>query len=233
MSNKEKDMFPQRLKAVMSEKRVTIKALSDYTKLSYEMIRRYTLGQAIPRSDNLENIAKFLGVSQSWLQYGIDENGDRSTSPSNETQNNKDSFIVEVLNFTASAGNGYLNSDVKEVIKLIEYDQEEAKLLFNGLMSSHLKVINLKGDSMQGTFECGDAIYIDVSVRSFEGDGIYVFTFGRGLYVKRLQLIKDRLHVISDNKTYKDWDITEAEIDQLYIHGKVMLSQSMRIRKHG
>ena len=59
------------------------------------------------------------------------------------------------------------------------------------------------------------------------------FTFGRGLYVKRLQLIKNKLIVISDNKKYQDWDISEEEIDQLYIHGKVMLSQSMLLRKHG
>ena len=59
------------------------------------------------------------------------------------------------------------------------------------------------------------------------------FTFGRGLYVKRLQLIKNKLIVISDNKKYQDWDISEEEIDQLYIHGKVMLSQSMMLRKHG
>lgn len=153
----------------------------------------------------------------------------------NENQHDliKDSFIVEVLEITASAGNGYLNSDVQEVIKLIEYDEYQAKLLFNGIPSSSIKVVNLKGDSMQGTFECGDAIYVDVSVREFDGDGIYIFTFGRNLYVKRLQVIKDKLIVISDNKAYRDWDIRENEIDQLYIYGKVLFSQSMLLRKHG
>lgn len=142
-------------------------------------------------------------------------------------------YVIEVLDIKASAGNGFLNNDIIEVIKCIEYDNEQAKTLFNNIPSSNLKVINVSGDSMQGTFDCGDAVYVDVSKQSFDSDGIYIFTFGNGLYVKRLQLIKDKLVVISDNKQYRDWEIAVDEFDQLYIHGKVMLSQSMLLRKHG
>lgn len=56
------------------------------------------------------------------------------------------------LDIKASVGAAYLNSDVKEVIKLIEYDSEQAKDLFNGVNTENLKVINISGDSMQGTF---------------------------------------------------------------------------------
>lgn len=161
-----------------------------------------------------------------WLELGV---GDFP----NSAPRNKKSLYLEVLDITASAGCGYLNSDVQEVIKLIEYDENKAKLLFNGLNTNDIKIINITGDSMQDTFESGDTIYVDVSKRSFEGDGIYVFTFGRSLFVKRLQLIKNKLVVISDNKLYRDWEIREDELDQLYIHGKVMLSQSMLLRKHG
>lgn len=150
-----------------------------------------------------------------------------------DSHNKNNNYVIEVLNLTASAGNGFLNNDIVEVIKCIEYDSEHAKTLFNGMPSSNLKVINVSGDSMQGTFECGDAIYIDITVNQFQSDGIYVFTFGNGLYVKRLQMIKNKLVVLSDNKQYKDWEITTDEFDQLYIHGKVMLSQSMMLRKHG
>lgn len=70
-------------------------------------------------------------------------------------------------------------------------------------------------------------------LKKFNGDRIYVFTFGKSLFVKCLQIIKDKLFVIFDNKKYKECDISEDEVDQLYIHGKVMLSQSMLLRKHG
>lgn len=163
------------------------------------------------------------------LHLGDSNNVDNVDDNHHENNN----YVIEVLNITASAGNGFLNNDIIEVIKCIEYDNEQAKTLFNGMPSSNLKVINVSGDSMQGTFECGDAIYIDITVNQFQSDGIYVFTFGNGLYVKRLQMIKNKLVVLSDNKQYRDWEITTDEFDQLYIHGKVMLSQSMMLRKHG
>ncbi|PXY91390.1 S24 family peptidase [Gilliamella apis] len=161
----------------------------------------------------------------------IDDSSKIDNVYDNDNKNNN--YVIEVLNITASAGHGFLNNDIIEVIKCIEYDNDQAKTLFNGMPSSNLKVINVSGDSMQGTFECGDAIYIDITVNQFQSDGIYVFTFGNGLYVKRLQMIKNKLVVLSDNKQYRDWEITTDEFDQLYIHGKVMLSQSMMLRKHG
>lgn len=145
---------------------------------------------------------------------------------------NSDKFVIEFLDIKASAGVGYLNNEVMEVIKYIEYNSEQAATLFNGINKENIKVISINGDSMQPTFENGDSLFVDVSIRSFNSDGIYVFTFGKGLFVKRLQLVKDSLVVLSDNKIYKEWSITEGELDQLYIHGKVMLSQSMQLRKH-
>lgn len=181
-----------------------------------------------------EKSARRLEYEYGMPQFYLDKsNTDIDILNNNGCQSDIDSYVIEVLDINASAGNGFLNNDIVEVIKCIEYDIEHAKTLFNGIPSNNLKIINVSGDSMQGTFESGDAIYIDVTVNQFQSDGIYVFTFGRGLYVKRLQLIKNKLIVISDNKKYQDWDISEEEIDQLYIHGKVMLSQSMLLRKHG
>lgn len=221
--------FKDRLRSAMTKKNFEIRDVSSGTGISYEMIRRYTVGLAQPRGANLDKISKFLGVDKSWLLFGKDDNNNDEII----MQKDERSFYIEVLDVKASAGTGYLNSDVMEVIKFIEYDSEQAKILFNGINESNLKVINIAGDSMQGTFECGDSIYVDVSQKEFNGDGIYVFSFGRSLYVKRLQIIKDRLLVISDNKMYEKWEIHENELDQLYVHGKVMLSQSMLLRKHG
>lgn len=221
--------FKDRLHSVMSEQGLGMRAVSKGTSISYEMIRRYAQGVAIPRNSNLEKISKFLNVDKSWLLFGSGGSDVKETI----TNKKENSFYIEVLDITASAGVGYLNSDVMEVIKLVEYDSEQAKTLFKGVNANNLKVINVSGDSMQGTFESGDTIYVDVSKRSFEGDGIYVFTFGRNLYVKRLQVIKNVIRVKSDNKLYDPWEIHEDELEQLYIHGKVMLSQSMLLRKHG
>ena len=217
--------FKDRLRLAMAEKNFEIRNVSDGTKISYEMIRRYTVGLAKPRGINLDKISKFLDVDKSWLLFGTGDN--------KNIKKDQKSFHIEVLDVEASVRTGYLISDVMEVIKLIEYDSEQAKFLFNGIDENNLKVINVTGDSMQGTFENGDIIYIDITVNQFQNDGIYVFTFENRLYVRRLQMIKNKLVVLSDNKKYRDWEILTDEFDQLDVHGKVILSQSMKFRKHG
>ncbi len=216
--------FKDRLRLAMAEKNFEIRNVSDGTKISYEMIRRYTVGLAKPRGINLDKISKFLDVDKSWLLFGTGDN--------KNIKKDQKSFHIEVLDVEASVRTGYLISDVMEVIKLIEYDSEQAKFLFNGIDENNLKVINITGDSMQGTFENGDIIYIDITVNQFQNDGIYVFTFENRLYVRRLQMIKNKLVVLSDNKKYRDWEISTDEFDQLDVHGKVILSQSMKFRKH-
>ncbi|OCG00616.1 S24 family peptidase [Gilliamella sp. wkB308] len=93
--------------------------------------------------------------------YGINQN--------NRDHINDNNYIIEILDINASAGLGYLNSDVMEMVKLIEYDSEQAKLLFRGVSAENLKVINISGGSMQDTLDSGDAIFVDVSKRMFEG----------------------------------------------------------------
>ena len=68
--------FKDRLRSAMTQKNFEIKDISDGTKISYEMIRRYTVGLAKPRGDNLDKISKFLGVDKSWLLFGKDNTND-------------------------------------------------------------------------------------------------------------------------------------------------------------
>ena len=224
MANTWQNIVKNRMKIVGE----TQEGLAEKLNVTQGSVAHWLSGRRKPDTDIIASILKAVGIKE------ITINADGSAIENNaKIKNKKNNFLVEVLNITASAGLGYLNSDVKEVIKLIEYDSEQAKTLFKGVNAENLKVINISGDSMQGTFDSGDAIFVDVSRRMFEGDGIYVFTFGRNLFVKRLQVIKNVIRVKSDNQLYDSWDISEDEIDQLYIHGKVMLSQSMLLRKHG
>lgn len=86
---------------------------------------------------------------------------------------------------------------------------------------------------MEGTIEPGDLIFVDVAVSSFDGDGIYVFDYNGDMFVKRLQKVKSELIVISDNPRYREWTISEDEMDMLHVAGRVMLSQSQQYRRHG
>ncbi|WP_140412186.1 S24 family peptidase, partial [Escherichia coli] len=67
----------------------------------------------------------------------------------------------------------------------------------------------------------------------FDGDGIYVFVYGKTMHVKRLQMQKNRLAVISDNAAYDRWYIEEGEEEQLHILAKVLIRQSIDYKRFG
>ncbi|MBL1685733.1 helix-turn-helix transcriptional regulator, partial [Klebsiella pneumoniae] len=76
--------------------------------------------------------------------------------------------------------------------------------------------------------------FVDISVKSFDGDGIYAFLYDDTAHVKRLQKMKDKLLVISDNKSYAAWDpIEKDEMNRVFVFGKVIGSMPQTYRKHG
>jgi len=89
-----------------------------------------------------------------------------------------------------------------------------------------IKIINLKSDGMSGTIEPGDLMFVDISLRQFDSDGVYLFVFDDKIHVKRLQAVPGKLLVLSDNSNYREWSIDESMEDRLSIHGKVLIAQS-------
>ncbi|EJZ2688071.1 helix-turn-helix transcriptional regulator [Escherichia coli] len=145
----------------------------------------------------------------------------------------KDVFRIEMLDISASAGNGLIQGgDVIDVIHAIEYRTDNAVSMFGGRPANHIKVINVRGDSMCPTIEPGDLIFVDVGINQFDGDGIYVFGFDDKIYVKRLQMIPDKLLVISDNQIYREWGITSENEHRFMVFGKVLISQSQTLKRH-
>lgn len=183
----------------------------------------------------LRKIAAALNVEVSEL-FSSDEDIDtvnKYSIYSLTKEEGKNVYRVDVLNVSASAGDGSPSKDVVEVIRSIEYDVDQAKSIFGNIPQRFVKLINVRGDSMQGTIEPGDLIFVDVRVNYFDGDGIYVFDFNGDTFVKRLQKVKNDLFVISDNPKYREWSINQEEASMLHVSGRVMLSQSQQFRRHG
>ncbi|WP_158784766.1 S24 family peptidase [Pantoea sp. BAV 3049] len=187
-------------------------------------------------SENLiQRIAEALAVPISEL-FSSNEANDTVYKYSVGSITNKggdDVYRIDVLDVSASAGDGAPSRDVVEVIRSIEYVPDQARVIFGNRPESSVKLINVRGDSMEGTIEPGDLIFVDVAVCNFDGDGIYVFDFNGDTFVKRLQKVKTELLVISDNPRYREWSISEEELDMLHVSGRVMLSQSQQYRRHG
>ncbi|EMG9773904.1 helix-turn-helix transcriptional regulator [Klebsiella aerogenes] len=181
-------------------------------------------------------IASVLGVRPEWLSTGDGEMAGGSAREPTALYQVKPSlngiYRVDVLDVKASAGPGTLvTSDFIETIRAIEYTTEQARALFGNRPSTHVKVITVNGDSMDGTISPGDQIFVDTGVTHFDGDGVYVFVFGKTLHVKRLQMQRDRLAVISDNPIYEKWYVEPEDEDMFYVMAKVLLRQSIDYKR--
>lgn len=181
-------------------------------------------------------IASVLGVRPEWLSTGEGEMASSSAREPSALYQVKPSlngiYRVDVLDVKASAGPGSIvTSDFVETIRAIEYTTEQARALFGNRPATHVKVITVNGDSMDGTISPGDQIFVDTGVTHFDGDGVYVFVFGKTLHVKRLQMQRDRLAVISDNPIYEKWYVEPEDEDAFYVMAKVLLRQSIDYKR--
>lgn len=180
-------------------------------------------------------IASVLGVRPEWLSAGDGEmfsEPGRGSLAAPQVEPQKGIYRVDVLDVKASAGPGALiTNDFIETIRAIEYTSEQARALFGNRPSQNIKVITVTGDSMDTTISPGDEIFVDISVTHFDSDGVYVFVFGKTLHVKRLQMQRDRLAVISDNPIYEKWYVEPGDEDQFYVMARVLLRQSIEYKR--
>ncbi|CDG95853.1 26 kDa repressor protein [Xenorhabdus bovienii str. puntauvense] len=233
-----KTTLAERLKKARKQAGLSQKALGECVGVTQASIQKLEGGRA-SSSTKLIDIAKTLGVSPEWLSgTGEDSRatlGSRaSSSIENEIKRDSQYYKVEVFDVQASAGKGVIVRDeFIETIFSIEYTSGEAKSLFGGRPANHIKMIAVNGDSMSGTFETKDQIFVDISVNYFDGDGIYIFVLGNQLYIKRLQLQYKKMAIISDNKKYETWYLDENEVSEIFIQGKVLVSQSHAYKFHG
>lgn len=132
-----------------------------------------------------------------------------------------DRIRFERLDVIASLGNGYVNNETAEVVDYVHVDKAWAREKLGGNLS-RIQVITARGDSMQGTIEDGDVLFVDTSVRWFEGEGVYLLSFADGLKAKRLQAsVGGGLLVISDNPRYRTETVEGDKLEKLTICGRV------------
>ncbi|WP_221347390.1 S24 family peptidase [Klebsiella quasipneumoniae] len=228
-----KTTLAERLREARKAADMTQKTLGDAVGVSQAAIQKIETGRAA-QTTRLLDIAKALRVRPEWLSSGtgaMRADGDDDKKPSHI---NHDVFRVDILDLAVSAGPGIVNQEFVEILHSVEYAPAEARHMFDGRKAENIRIINVRGDSMSGTIEPGDLLFVDISVKSFDGDGIYAFLYDDTAHVKRLQKMKDKLLVISDNKSYAAWDpIEKDEMNRVFVFGKVIGSMPQTYRKHG
>ncbi|NIY47305.1 S24 family peptidase [Cedecea colo] len=188
-----------------------------------------------------------LGLVRGWLDV---PHPDISIDPDNDSAKNippSDGFSLQNLsrNYTDhpyrlelfdtrhSCGGGRVNTEYPDIIQSIEVDPEYAKRMFGGRPATSLKLTTADGDSMIGTIDPGELVVIDVTVRNFRSDGIYAFTYGDASHIKRLQMLKDKIVVISDNAKYERWEINIDNESTFHIEGFIVGKWQMAYSRLG
>lgn len=121
----------------------------------------------------------------------------------------------------AAMGGGQIPHEYPEMLQDVRVSPKHLRDL--GLTFKehfHLKMITGWGQSMAPTIKDRDPLLVDITIREFTGDGIYLFSHDEMLYVKRLQKKgKDRFKMISDNKHHDPEDI---RVDDTHILARVL-----------
>ncbi|MFV3337893.1 S24 family peptidase [Pseudomonas sp. NY15349] len=122
----------------------------------------------------------------------------------------------------AAMGNGQATHDYPEMLKDIRVSPSHLRELGVEFEEHfHLKVVTGWGQSMEPTIKHRDPLIVNINVRDFVGDGVYLFVWDDLLYIKRLQVAdEEHYEMISDNPRHKDRLIRR---DMTYIQARVLL----------
>lgn len=183
-----------------------------------------------PRQDNVEKIAKALGVTSDWLWRGGDREKVSNVVTANFANRAKGDIDIPQYDVAGSMGPGQvIPSDYIETIKNItvrtEYLREQGVSFSR---AENLAVVTGFGESMEKTFTSGDPLIIDKGVNEVVVDGVYLFSLDGVLYIKRLQRLPKMIRMISDNDAFPPYDIKGTDLDVLRIHARVLLAWNSR-----
>ncbi|WP_223533460.1 MULTISPECIES: XRE family transcriptional regulator [unclassified Pseudomonas] len=133
-----------------------------------------------------------------------------------------DEVWIAHYDIRAAMGGGQIAADYPEMFQDVRVSPKHLRELGVDFEEHyHLKIVTGWGQSMEPTIKHRDPLIVDVHIREFVGDGIYLFSWDDHIYIKRLQVAdEDHFEMISDNTRHKDRMISR---DMTFIQARVLL----------
>lgn len=201
--------FADRLKELKGE-RSTNRFAQDL-EIGGSLLRKYLAG-TVPGIDKAAQIAQVTGTDLEWLITGR-----RSDK---ELTFDADLTLVERLDVEVSAGAGAL---VESERSLDFMAFQTLWLRRRGIDPAAVRLLNIRGDSMEPTIRDGDIALVDTSIQDIIDNAIYVISVGNRLLIKRVHiLMSGALRLISDNQIYPHEDVPANEAEFVRISGRVV-----------
>jgi hypothetical protein len=122
----------------------------------------------------------------------------------------------------AAMGGGQIPHDYPEMLQDVRVSPQHLREMGVEFKEHfHLKMVTGWGQSMAPTIKHRDPLLVDISIRDFAGDGIYMFSWEGHLYIKRLQWLGDeQINMLSDNPRHPPQTI---RAEDTYIQARVLL----------
>ncbi|MDT4082850.1 LexA family transcriptional regulator, partial [Staphylococcus aureus] len=218
--------FKDRLKQIMSERKISQSELSRRTGIGRNSISDYLNGKYEAKQDKVFELAKALNVNEAWLM-GFDisknrkiENNDitsiynKLTPPRQknvlnyaneqlEEQNSKGDNVVDINSYkqekTPVNVNGCVSAGVGERL----HDETLFTEMVKGPIPTHDLALKVNGDSMEPMFKDGEIIFVE-KTHNIKNGQIGIFIIEEEAYVKKVFVEDDRLTLVSLNKEYDD-----------------------------
>ncbi|HCY8403890.1 LexA family transcriptional regulator [Staphylococcus aureus] len=235
--------FKDRLKQIMSERKISQSELSRRTGIGRNSISDYLNGKYEAKQDKVFELAKALNVNEAWLM-GFDisknrkiENNDIASIYSKLTpprQKNVLNYAKEQLDEQNTKGDN--------IVDINSYKQDRIAVNVNGCVSAgvgerlhgetlftemvkapippHDLALKVNGDSMEPMFKDGEIIFVE-KTHNIKNGQIGIFIIEEEAYVKKVFVEDDRLTLVSLNKEYRDLHFYRNESVRLV--GKVIL----------
>lgn len=178
-------------------------------------------------------IEEALGLKNGWLDVIHNDGALENTVKIESLNDDGESYKIKQLDVECSCGFGAINVDYPDVVKALELEPYYAKKMFGGRNSGSLRLVTAVGDSMLGTIDPGSLVVLDITINQYLSDGIYAFRYGDCMHIKRLQLLGDKIAVLSDNKAYEKWEINKENEYQFSIEGFVVGKWDMNYTRLG
>ncbi|EGQ3521360.1 helix-turn-helix domain-containing protein [Staphylococcus pseudintermedius] len=231
--------FKDRLKQIMSERKISQSELSRRTGIGRNSISDYLNGKYEAKQDKVFELAKALNVNEAWLMgFDISKNReiensitsiyDKLTPPrqkrvldfANEQLNEQNNKVLHINSHNVISEEvavyGYASAGTGETL----IDGVEFTTQYNGHIPNHDFALQVNGDSMEPLFEDKEIIFIDKTKQINSGQ-IGIFVIDGEAYLKKVFINEEGIRLVSLNSKYPDLHFDSSH--DIKVAGKVIL----------
>lgn len=164
-------------------------------------------------------VSYFLDVvpPQHWgisMETGLSGHMDSATASVSISATSQDYVRFPLLEGFAGMGRGEYMGDYPEIVKFVEVTREWASQKLRGVPLDAVHVITGRGQSMRGTYNDGDLIFLDARVKRFIADAAYCYRRDGQVHIKRLQDIgTGKVRILSANPAWAPLDVQLSELE--------------------